>query len=273
MTRHFTFECTGETLVGSIDDAKGERGLLIVSGGNEIRAGAFGGMARLARDLAASGITVMRYDRRGIGDSSGENSGFEGSADDISAALTAFRKQCPGLREIAAFGNCDAASALALFAGKAGFAALALANPWTIETPDNAEEGETAAMPASAIRSRYLAKLRDPRELWRLVTGGVNLRKLVKGLRQAAAKQEVSGLGERLMKALSGQTVPVAILIASRDRTALAFLSIWDSASGEAARTNGYIMLQQIHSASHSFAGEDDHRWLVEQLIAVVHSC
>jgi hypothetical protein len=43
------------------------------------------------------------------------------------------------------------------------------ANPWTIdgeEAPD--------AMPVS-VRSRYLAKLTNPREIWRLLTGGQSL--------------------------------------------------------------------------------------------------
>ena len=46
------FPCEGDTLVGTLDDASGSTGLLIVSGGNEIRCGAHRGMASLAGALA-----------------------------------------------------------------------------------------------------------------------------------------------------------------------------------------------------------------------------
>jgi hypothetical protein len=58
------FACAGETLVGTLDTATGETGLLIVSGGNEIRIGAHRGMALLAQRLAARGVPVFRFDRR-----------------------------------------------------------------------------------------------------------------------------------------------------------------------------------------------------------------
>ena len=37
MRQHFTFACAGETLAATLDSATGSTGLLIVSGGNEIR--------------------------------------------------------------------------------------------------------------------------------------------------------------------------------------------------------------------------------------------
>ena len=91
MTRRLVvFPCGGAKLYGMLDcgPAHGQTGLLIVSGGNEIRAGAFAGQAQLAARLAeAAGVPVFRYDRRGIGDSEGDNTGWQGSRDDIAAAL------------------------------------------------------------------------------------------------------------------------------------------------------------------------------------------
>ena len=152
--RHVLFACEGDTLVGTLDEAPGETGLMLVSGGNEVRAGAFAGQAQLAARIAAAGHPVFRFDRRGVGDSSGENLGFRGSEPDIAAALAAFRAQSPGLARVVGFGNCDAASALMLAAG-AGCDALVLANPWTIEHDDGTP-------PPAAIRARYAEKLRDP---------------------------------------------------------------------------------------------------------------
>src|SRR5690606_19559812 len=133
--RHFSFPCEGEVLAATLDEGAEPAGLLIVTGGNETRAGAFSGMAELAARGAAAGHPVLRFDRRGTGDSTGGNRGFRGSGPDIAAAVAAFRAEAPGLRRIVGFGNCDAASALML-AGGAGCDGLVLANPWTFEEED-----------------------------------------------------------------------------------------------------------------------------------------
>ncbi len=116
--RHLTFACEGETLVGTLDigAASGSSGLLLVSGGNELRSGAWNGQAQLAARLADAGFPVFRYDRRGVGDSEGENPTFRHSGPDIAAAAQAFRAAVPHVSRVVAFGNCDAATALMLFA-------------------------------------------------------------------------------------------------------------------------------------------------------------
>lgn len=270
MRQHFTFPCAGETLAATLDGADGSTGLLIVSGGNEIRSGAHAGMAALSASVAACGHPVLRYDRRGIGDSTGDNAGFDSSAEDIAAAARAFRERCPQITRLVAFGNCDAASALALFGPAAGVDALILANMWTIESDaeDEADEAEaTSTMTASAIRSRYLAKLKDPRELWRLASGGVNIGKLLRGLRQATAKTEVTGLVARLGEALATLDRPATLLVAEHDRTAMWFLEHWESNAFAKARANPHLSLHRLDSASHSFASADDKAWLSERIL------
>ena len=117
--RHITFGCAGSTLVGTLDLAPGRTGLLIVSGGNELRSGPWSSQRQIAETAALAGFPAFRFDRRGVGDSEGENTGFANSADDIAAAITAFRAHVPTLKRIVAFGNCDAASALMLTGGGA----------------------------------------------------------------------------------------------------------------------------------------------------------
>ena len=117
MRHQLSFPCEGATLAATLDEAPGTTGLLIVSGGNEIRSGAHRGMATLAQRIAAAGHPVFRFDRRGIGDSEGENTGYTNSGPDIAAAIAAFRRAAPQLTRIIAFGNCDAASALGPVAG------------------------------------------------------------------------------------------------------------------------------------------------------------
>ena len=61
--------------------------------------------------IAAAGFPVFRFDRRGIGDSEGDNRDFRKSSKDIAAALLAFRAIAPQVQRVTGFGNCDAASA------------------------------------------------------------------------------------------------------------------------------------------------------------------
>ena len=245
------FACDGDALFATLDAAAGETGLLIVSGGNEIRAGAWAGQAQLAARVAAAGHPVVRYDRRGVGDSSGANRGFRECHDDIAAGLAAFRAAAPGLRRVVAFGNCDAASALMLFGADLGIDALVLANPWTIEGA-----GDAVQAPA-ALRRRYAAKLADPAEWKRLLGGAIDLRKLAAGLRQAAAPAPQSALAEQMRAGLARYAGSVTILLAERDRTAELFTAAW----GEDPRT------ARLASASHSFADEAARDWLFERIL------
>lgn len=260
MRKLIEFPCAGDTLFGTLDDAPGTTGLLIVSGGNEIRIGAHRGMAQLAQRVAEAGHPVFRFDRRGIGDSTGENGGFETSADDIAAAATAFCQAAPRLTRIAAFGNCDAATALAFFHARAGTDALALANPWVIEATDDLP-------PAAAIRARYAERLRDPREWIRLLRGGVNIRKLTSGLLKVSRRQsqQESGLPARLAAALGEARIPVTILLAKGDNTAIAFRDAWAGPTFETVRAK--IRIEELDSASHSFASAADKQWLFEQIM------
>jgi exosortase A-associated hydrolase 1 len=254
--RHFTFDCAGSALAATLDEAAGSTGLLIVTGGNETRAGAFSSQAELASRVSAAGHPVLRFDRRGVGDSEGVNMGFRHSAEDIAAALTALRAQNPAVERIVAFGNCDAASALML-SGGTGLDGLVLSNPWTYED-DQAE----ASPPPSAIRARYAAKLKNPRELLRLIGGKVNLRDLVHSLRHAAsAPAAPSGLADAMAQGLARFTGPVRILIAERDRTAQAFLAGWDPRDAR---------LQRCRGADHAYSDDASRDWLVAQILAVL---
>jgi len=267
MRRLTRFPCAGETLAATLDEAPGTTGLLIVSGGNEIRIGAHRGMAELAATVAASGHPVLRYDRRGIGDSTGENNGFESTAEDIREAVVAFRREAPHLTRVVAFGNCDAASALILFHAGTDIDTLVLTNPWTIEADEN---GGDDLPPAAAIRSRYMEKLKNPRELLRLFTGGVNIRKLVSGLLKASAKQSQppASLPARLAKALAASDTPVTILLAKGDNTALAFADHW---KGDAfAQPRARCTRHTCDTDSHSFARPQDKAWLTAHVLAAL---
>jgi exosortase A-associated hydrolase 1 len=253
MRRLIEFPCAGETLVGTLDEAGDDVGLLIVSGGNEVRTGAHRGMAMLAAALAAEDVPVFRFDRRGVGDSSGENSGWPGSADDLAAAVAAFRGETPQLRRIVGFGNCDAATALALFGRSAGLDELVLANPWT------GEEREDDLPPPAAIRARYAARLGDAGQWRRLLTGDVRIGSLLRGMRRALSFKP-QPLADRIVA--SG---PAAIILAEGDATAQAFRAALP-------RTTRDLPLVTIPTASHSFAGPENAAALEAALLAVIRA-
>ena len=60
------FGCGSLKLAGTLDTAPGVTGLLIVSGGNEIRSGAFSGHAHLAARIAKAGFPVFRIRSEGF---------------------------------------------------------------------------------------------------------------------------------------------------------------------------------------------------------------
>lgn len=254
-----TFPCGSLNLAGTLDTAPGHAGLLIVTGGNEIRSGAFGGQAALAARIAAAGFPVYRFDRRGVGDSEGENRGFRRSAKDIAAAADAFRAMTPHLSRLVAFGNCDAASALMLAQG-AGADALVLSNPWTIEP--TASDSDDTSPPPAAVRARYLEKLKNPREVMRLLGGGVDLRKLGRGIRQALRPSPPpSSLAQEMAAGLASFTGPVRILLATADRTAQVFEAAWDPHDPRIARCEG---------AGHAYVEPEHSLWLEQQILAAL---
>jgi exosortase A-associated hydrolase 1 len=257
MRRLMSFTCAGARCAATLDEADGTTGLLIVSGGNEIRIGAHRGMAKLARDIATAGHPVFRFDRRGIGDSEGDNAGFESSNADIAAALAAFRAACPQLRRIIAFGNCDGASALALHQPLA-LDGLILANPWVIEPTDDLP-------PPAAIRARYAERLRDPKAWAQLLSGAINLRKLASGLMRIAKPAAPSSLARRVIDGIMSFRGDLTIILASGDATALAFADAWNKAP-----PTQDVRSIKIDSSSHSFASDADYTALRTEIQAAL---
>jgi exosortase A-associated hydrolase 1 len=254
--RHVAFACEGSTLVGTIDEGYEDTGLLLVSGGNELRSGAWAGQAQFAARLAAEGFAVFRFDRRGVGDSDGPNGGFTTSAPDIAAALAKFRQECPHLTRVVGLGNCDAASALMLAKG-AGLDALVLSNPWTIEDGD-------AAPPPEVVRDHYKRRLRDPAALLRLLCGKISLRQVFASLRDALkSAPPPTGLLQDMKSGISGFEGRIRFLTADRDRTAQAFLAAWDKTDKRIRRCPG---------ASHSYVEPKAREWLLDQVLEVLRA-
>jgi len=159
------FDCAGEQLAAQLHrgGANSDTGVLIVVGGPQYRVGSHRQFQQLAAHLGAAGVPVLRFDYRGMGDSSGELRGFTAIGQDIRSAVDAFTAACPPLERVVLWGLCDAATASVFYAHEdSRVRAMVLANPWVYS-----EQGEARAYLKHYYRDRLLS-----RELWRKVLRG-----------------------------------------------------------------------------------------------------
>jgi exosortase A-associated hydrolase 1 len=228
----------------------------MVTGGTQARIGSHRMYGRLAASLAQAGHSCFRFDRRGVGDSEGEDPGFRASRDDLIAAADAFRTHQPGLNRLFGFGLCDGATALMLFGRDAGLDGLVLVNPWLVEA-------EAGTPPPAAIRRHYRERLTS-RDGWRrLLSGRISLRKAAWGLRRAAAPPR-SGIGAEATAALSVGHMPARLILARGDSTAIGAEPIW--------RAAGLSEPVHIDTDSHTFARRGDMEALLRSVSAAVNS-
>lgn len=246
MRRLLTFSCEGVSLGATLDEATGETGLLLVTGGSQTRIGSHRMYERLAKSLREQGIPCFRFDRRGVGDSEGDDPGFRNSGPDLAAAASAFRRESPALRRIIGLGLCDGATALALFGQGAALDRLILVNPWLIEA-------EADAPPAAAVRAHYRQQLASWEGWKRLLTGAVDLRKLWRGL-TCILRGSDQTLAEDVSAALRRHAIPAQVILAKGDATAVAA-----EAELNGRYFNGLLPTPQIlDTDSHTFARPGD---------------
>lgn len=249
MRRLLSFGCEGAALGASLDAAAGTTGLLIVTGGTQTRIGSHRMFERLALALAADGWPCFRFDRRGVGDSEGEDADFKGSGPDLAAAAAAFRREQPQLTRLLGFGLCDGASALALHGRAAGLDGYVLVNPWFVE----AEAGER---PPAAIRSHYKAQLLSFGGWKRLLSGSISYKKLLKGLGRIVASRPSTLAGE-IAAAMARAGIPAQLVLATRDATAIAAQAEWSSPAFKAVRRANPPPVT-IDTDSHTFSRPGD---------------
>ena len=198
------------------------RGVLIVVGGPQYRAGSHRQFTLLARALAACGIPVMRFDYRGMGDSEGEARDFSMVNDDLHAAVDHFIASVPGLTEVALWGLCDGATAASMYApGDRRVTGLALLNPW-IRTD--------SGIAKATLKHYYRGRLLE-RAFWaKLLRGRFDAARALRsalGLLRAARAAKPAGasmpLPERLLASLERFDGRVLLMLSGADLTAQEF--------------------------------------------------
>jgi exosortase A-associated hydrolase 1 len=257
MRRLLGFDCEGAALGASLDSADGSTGLLFVTGGTQTRIGSHRMYERLAGALAEAGWPCLRFDRRGVGDSEGEDPDFRDSGPDLAAAAAAFRRERPGLTRLLGFGLCDGASTLALHGKAAGLDGYILVNPWFVEA-------EAGVPPAAAIKSRYKEQLLSVEGWKRILSGSISYRKVLKGLARIVSSKP-SSLAAQIAASLEKAGVPAQLVLASRDGTAIAAQAEWCSPAFRRIRECNPAPIA-IDSDAHTFSRPGDE----EALLAAV---
>jgi exosortase A-associated hydrolase 1 len=263
MRRLLSFACEGAALGATLDEADGPTGVLIVTGGSQTRIGSHRMFERLTGALAAEGYPCFRFDRRGVGDSEGEDPGFKGSGLDIKAAAAAFRAECPRLERIAGFGLCDGATALALFGAEAGVESLVLANPWFVE----AEAGEPSA---AAIKQHYRQQLTSIQGWKKILSGSISYGKLLQGIKKVVAPPPADLAGE-VAAGLKSKPLPLQLVLCRGDATAVAAADVWSSPGYRPIRERSPAP-HYVESDSHTFARPGDERVLVAAVLAALRA-
>ncbi len=178
------FRCGVDNLIGivTIPAQPKKTALLIVVGGPQYRAGSHRQFVLLARILAAAGYASLRFDFRGMGDSTGTSPGFEHSQPDIAAATEALMQAVPSLARVVLWGLCDAASAALLYwhaTHDLRVNGMVLLNPWV-------RSDETLAR--ARVRHYYGQRL-FAAEFWRkLLRGGIDIRRTFRELSASVAQ-------------------------------------------------------------------------------------
>ncbi|MET0982657.1 MAG: alpha/beta hydrolase [Telluria sp.] len=161
--RALRFHSAGVGLIGIVDVPERPlvRGMLVLPDSTQYRAGSHRQFTLLSRLLAGRGIAVMRFDRRGFGDSEGDTAvpGAAQAAEDIAAAMKEFFIHVPEMKESVILAPGDAAPLAARYAaGDPRVTGLALLDPLlppgSLITPAIAPPPPGATLPQrSSMRS------------------------------------------------------------------------------------------------------------------------
>ena len=156
--RALRFHSAGAGLIGIVDVPERPlvRGMLLLPDTTQYRSGSHRQFTLLSRLLAARGVAVMRFDRRGAGDSEGEPGAGGAAQEDIAAAMKEFFIHVPEMKESVILAPGDAAApALAYAAGDARVTGLALLAPVLPAVPPPLADGRgllRAKPPSAAAR-------------------------------------------------------------------------------------------------------------------------
>ena len=257
-----SFSCEGDHLIGiaSVPAEPTDCAVVIVVGGPQYRIGSHRQFVLLARFLAQQGITALRFDYRGMGDSTGALRDFAQIDNDLRAAVDALQNSNEKLKRIVLWGLCDAASAALFYAHQdARITGLVLANPWV----------RTVAGEAQAYLNHYYRSRLFNVSFWKKVLTGQfdfygSLRSFIDTIKNAFLKRTSAGaspelpLREKMYYCWTKFTGNVLLIISGEDLTAKEFTDmVTSSAQWRTLLENSRVTTHNFPMANHTFARAD----------------
>lgn len=171
----------------------------------------------------------MRFDYRGMGDSTGDLRNFEQVTDDIDAAIDAFLTKAPWVKHIVLWGLCDAASAILLHCASASrtprVSGLVLLNPWV---------RSVQTLARTQVKHYYGQRLLE-REFWlklmqgkigmvKAITGFFNNLLAARGVGSSANYASQQTFPTRMAQGLKSFPGKALVILSGQDYTAKEFL-------------------------------------------------
>jgi exosortase A-associated hydrolase 1 len=273
-----TFECESDVLFGilTVPSAPVSTAVLVIVGGPQYRVGSHRQFVQLARSLATSGFSVLRFDVRGMGDSEGVKKDFEHVSNDIKAAKEYLTQTSTKIKSIFLWGLCDGASAALLYHHRykdPQVKGLCLVNPWIRSDKSYA---------FNTLKYYYLNRLIQA-EFWKkFFNGGITWQagidffkklelivtpKLIEFFKKKSTyinKEHSKKYQDRMQEAALSFEGKILILLSQKDFIAKEFIDHLASASDWPIKDSSKYSLFEVAGADHTLT-QASARHLVEQ--------
>lgn len=259
------FSCSEDTLLGILarPEVPALSGFIVVVGGPQYRVGSHRQFVLLSRRLAAAGHAVLRFDYRGMGDSTGQLRPFDSVSDDIAAAINALQLQVPSIQYITLWGLCDGASAALIYCQQTADSRvrnLCLLNPWV---------RSELSLARTQVKHYYRQRL-GQMDFWaKLLRGGVAwqaLKELARnvgialgGMRpqapEVAASQPVQTFQHRMATGWNFFSGNIVVILSGDDYTAKEFSGcLSDDPAWQNALAHPGLIRHDLPGVDHTFS-------------------
>lgn len=263
MEKAVKFYCNQTKLFGILhlpEPKKFQTSVTIVTGGPQTRIGSHRLYVQLARYLCRQGLTVLRFDYEGMGDSEGEPVGYQSAAPSIRSAHEYLLSACPEIKQNIIWAICDGClpAIQTVNSPETGIAGLILCNPFVFS------ESERARL---KLQHYYGERLLNYKTWIKLISFKIRLKKEIleffnkllvllesdKSRYVNATIKEPRSMDTFLSQLLKNN-IPTHLILSSQDDFAMALFSILDSDYMKKLLDDFPISYQKILAGDHTFA-------------------
>lgn len=250
------FVCAQADLIGIVATPESPRstGVVIIVGGPQYRVGSHRQFVILSRALATAGFPVLRFDYRGMGDSSGLPRDFSTVSPDISAAIEALQAHVTSIERVALWGLCDGASAALLYCYETNnplVAGLCVLNPWVRSEASQARARVKYYYWQRLMQKEFWAKLLQGKVAWKAISGLLANIRLMRRPSELPDTTQQHPFQHRMAIAWGKFGGDILLLLSGNDHTAKEFIEF------TAMNTSWAGLLDRSNVARHDIPDAD----------------